>query len=1232
MKISLIACVIFVCFLGACATVKEQIRNEEDRLNELPNKPIARTFYLLGDAGLSPNHSASSGLLAFQKHIENKDTKNDLVLFLGDNIYPAGMPEEGAKTRAAAEYNLDSQIESVQNFAGRAIFIPGNHDWYTDGLNGLKREQDYVENALGDDTFLPRNGCPLESIDLGETMQLIIIDSEWYLEDWNKHPSINDDCEIKTRERFLAEIEGELKKNEQKTIIFAMHHPMYTNGIHGGQYRLSKHLKPSEKLIPLPILGSLATQIRTQGGISIQDRYNERYNELMKRLETLVADSDQTVFVSGHEHSLQYIVQDGIKQIVSGAGAKSTFATLNNNGLFSYGKQGFANLIVYQDGSAWVQFFAAATGSPVLLFQKEVFPAKIPYDLSSLPTQFSPTVKAAVYSTEETEKTDFFRSVWGDHYRKAYSTAVEVPVLVLDTLKGGVTVMRKGGGHQTRSLRLQTTDGKELNMRALRKSATQFLQTVLYKETYIEEAFKKTAVEALVLDFYTAAHPYAFLAIPDLSAAANLYHTNPKLYYVPKQKALGDYNTHYGGELYMIEERPEDNYSDEREFGFADDIESTYDIIEKIRKDEKYKIDEETYIRARLFDMLIGDWDRHQDQWRWAQFDQPNGDKLYKPIPRDRDQVFSNFDGALLDVMKLFTGAAKQFQVYDSTLSDIKWMNMAGVKLDRVLIQESDRDVWIKQARYLQDQITAEVIAKAFAKIPQAVQDQTLEEIKEHLKGRRNNLVDIAERYANYLDELAVVTATDKDDFIRIDRSGKGETTIKISRIKDGEKGEVLIDRTFNADTTKEIWVYALDDKDSIEVTGKAKKNSLVRIVGGQNNDTYRITNGKKVRIYDHKSKKNTLAQKGGASVFFTDDYDLNLFDYTRTISRTNLKSPILGYNPDDGMLVGFSYTHTYTGFARNPFSQQHKFSGGYYFATQGFDLEYQGEFNVKSRWNLSVGLKFTSENYTNNFFGFGNETPNNDDQLGLDYNRISKGVYGLSIGMIKRSPFGSDFNIKLNLDAISIAPNDDTIITDLFPTATAALFDRRYFGTLSGGYTYTSQDKAIAPTRGMNFAVGTGLTADFDAVSNSFIHANGALGFYNTLSQNRKLILKTQVTTQLIFGDEVPFYYAANLGDKTGLRGYRTQRFTGQKSVVGNVDVQYNFGRFTTSVAPMQLGIFVGYDLGRVWIKEEDSQLWHSDFGGGFWVAAAEMVSGKFNFFTSREGLRFSFGLGINF
>ncbi len=1232
-KLSLI--LLITALLTNCASHKLQYKEDTPVIEQIPSKDIDHTFYLIGDAGKSPKNELSTALKIFKKHISKNSSKKDYALFLGDNIYPSGLPEKDHGDRTNAENQLNAQIKSVEGFKGKTIFLPGNHDWYADGVKGVKRQEKYIEKALGKNTFKPENGCPIESMSIGNAIQLIVVDTQWYLEDWDKNPTINDNCEIKTRTRFFEELEGVLKKAQGKRVVFAMHHPMFTNGLHGGFYSAKKHLYPTQSKTPLPILGSLAAQLRTQGGVSTQDRFNERYNELMQRIETLALDYNNIVFTSGHEHTLQYIEDNGIKQIVSGSGAKEAVVALNNNGLFAYGKQGFAQLNIYKDGSSWVSFYGEDNGEPKLLYTKQVFEKrKTEFNTDILPDTFPTTVEASIYSEEETKKTGFYKVLLGDRYRKLYSTKITVPVATLDTLYGGLEIVRAGGGHQSRSLRLKMKNGKQLSMRALRKSATQYLQTVLFKNNYVKNDFEKTRVENLVLDFYTAAHPYSFTVVPDLSDAAQVYHTNPRIYYIPKHKYMGDYNAEYGGELYMIEERPEANYSDEKTFGYADDLESTHDIIAKIRKDEKYKIDEDAYVRARLFDMLLGDWDRHQDQWRWAQFNQDNGDKLFRPIPRDRDQVFSNFDGALLDIIKNLSGATRQLQVYDSELKDIKWMNSAGIKLDKVLIQQANKDTWLEQAQFLQDNITDDVIIKAFSNIPEEVRDASLTEIQGHLKGRRANLKEIAERYYNYLNELVILTGTDKDDFIEITRIGNNETRVTISRIKNGKKGEVIVDRTFNKAITKELWIYGLDDKDVFEVSGKASNLIKIRIIGGQNNDTYRIKNGKRIKIYDHESKKNTIEENNGASINFTDNYNNNLFDFNKNIVKSGSIMPNIGFNPDDGFLLGLGTVLTTKGFHRNPFTTQHKFKGGYYFATKGFSIDYSGEFaNIIGDWNLQASGKFTSENFASNFFGYGNETINNDNALDLDFNRVKTSIYGVSLGLIKRGKFGSDFGVKLKAEAIEIGNTPDRFITAFAPPVVAENFyNRRLFTAIEGTYSYSSFDDKTTPTRAMTLDVSTGLNTEPDNTKNTYGYFNANLGFYNALSKNRKLVLKTDLRSQLRFGDDLFFYQAANIGGRNGLRGYRTERFTGQNALVTSADLRYAFQSFKTKTLPLQIGVFAGGDVGRVWVENDNSKLWHNDYGGGLWVTAAESVSGTLNFFNSKEGLRFSFGFGINF
>ncbi|WP_226294289.1 metallophosphoesterase [Aquimarina algicola] len=1230
--------ILLIVLLGGCATYKPKYKEPFDQTLSKQDSEIERTFYLIGDAGYSKPGKSAPGLLMLEKYLERNQQKNDHVIFLGDNIYPDGMPKKVEKDRAIAEHRLDAQIKSVETFEGQTYFIPGNHDWYNEGIKGLEREKKYVENKLDDKKlFRPKVGCALESISITKNIQLIILDSQWYLQDWDKHPTINDNCpEIKTREAMFLEVESEFKKNQNKTILFALHHPLYTNGSHGGQYRLAKHLFPSQKKVPLPVLGSIAMQIRTSGAISIQDNQNKQYKSLVKRLETLAKGAEKVIFASGHEHSLQYIEHEGIKQIVSGAGSKSSYATLGNDGLFAYTGQGFAKLDIYKDGSSWVSYFGNNNNEPQLIYKKEVFKPESRYDLEDLPLIKQNVVDASVYNSESTERTEFYESIWGDHYRDLYGTKIKAKVAMLDTLYGGMEVVRKGGGHQTRSVRLKTKDGREFNMRALKKSGVKFLQSTMFKDNYIEESLENTISEDILKDFYTASHPYIFTVIPELSDAIGVYHTNPKIYYVPKQRALGKYNLDHGNELYMIVERPEEHHKNLSSFGKPDDIESTSDVYERLRRDEKYKIDESAYIRARLFDMLIGDWDRHQDQWRWAEFKLGNGDHIFKPIPRDRDQAFSNFDGGFMGALRGILGFANQFQVYDKELKNVKWMNIAATRLDRTLIRNSKREEWTKQAEYIQKNLSDENIEKAFQNIPPKAKGRDLKIIKENLKGRRDNLKNIANRYYDYLSDLIILTGTDKDDFIDIERQNDGNTKITISRIKDGKKADTISSQIYNKKDTKEIWIYGLDDDDQFKVYGTPKRPIKIRIIGGQNNDVYDIKKGRKVKIYDHKSKPNTFKRKGGAGIKLTNRYNINLFNKDENIITTTSVLPTIGFNPDDGVKIGASTIITSKGFYQNPFTTQHKINTGFYFATQGFDVGYKGEFaGILGNYNLLLEGKYTSPNFAVNFFGFGNASENNQDKLGFDYNRVKLSTYSIAIGAIKNGRFGSLFKYHLSVEGIQADNTANRFISNEVSSDDPEFFNRKWFTGLDAIYQYESYDITINPTRGMKFDFNIGGRMNIDHTERSFGYIKSYLGFYNSLSRNRKWVLKTAAQSQFNIGRLYEFYQSAQLGGENLLRGYRNQRFSGQSSLAGSLDIRYSFDQFKTRVLPIQIGLFAGADTGRVWLKSNrnrDNDKWHNNIGGGLWINSADAISGTLNLFTGEDGARFSFAFMFKF
>ena len=194
-KYSLLILLIFT--VTGCATLKLQV--DDTKAFQYPGqKELIHSFYLLGDAGNSEPGETELAINDFEMAL-SKASKNSTAIFLGDNIYPKGF--DGKKI---SKQRLRFQTDALQNFEGETIFIPGNHDWYS-GIDGLKDQEKFVEKALGKNTFLPENGCPIEKVKISDEVVLIVIDSQWYLTNWDNHPKINDNCDIKTRTDFLNE-------------------------------------------------------------------------------------------------------------------------------------------------------------------------------------------------------------------------------------------------------------------------------------------------------------------------------------------------------------------------------------------------------------------------------------------------------------------------------------------------------------------------------------------------------------------------------------------------------------------------------------------------------------------------------------------------------------------------------------------------------------------------------------------------------------------------------------------------------------------------------------------------------------------------------------------------------------------------------------------------------------------------------------------------------------------
>jgi len=320
---------------------------------------VETRLYLIGDAGApSPRDPVLRGLASQLA----ADPTRSFVIFLGDNIYPSGLPAEGVPGRREAERRLDAQIEIAEKAGARAMFVPGNHDWAAwgpDGWNAVRRQGERVaKRGAPGITLLPPGGCPGPSVQDVETrLRVIALDTQWWLHAYAKPRHPDSACAHDSEEEVVEGLRTAVEGAADRRVVVVGHHPLASAGIHGGYFGWRDHIFPlREKYkwlwIPLPGVGS-AYPLARRGGITNQD-LSGRLNVRMR--EAIASAFDKTrplVYAAGHEHNLQVIRGKSAEYLlVSGAGFFGhTSRTARTEGqLFGREASGFMRLDIGRDG------------------------------------------------------------------------------------------------------------------------------------------------------------------------------------------------------------------------------------------------------------------------------------------------------------------------------------------------------------------------------------------------------------------------------------------------------------------------------------------------------------------------------------------------------------------------------------------------------------------------------------------------------------------------------------------------------------------------------------------------------------------------------------------------------------------------------------------------------------------------------------------------------------------
>lgn len=1159
------------------------------------NQEISHIFYLTANTG---NSSQTDVLKAILK--DSQQSQPASLLLLGNVTSKKGYPQQEPKRKKAKEFLRRDLLRPLRSFEGKVVFIPGVNEWEQNTPQSLDDLETFLQEN-GDKEFLPDDGCPVEEIEINDDVALITVDSQWYFEDWDESSMFNVECDIRTKERFFIEIKDALKDNFGKVKIVAVHHPVLSSSSTGILNRVFP--------------------------FSRQNFQNPLYQEFRKTLETLASQFDDVIFVSGNPANLQYLSNERNPQIISGTASHTTPANAEKEDHFASEVPGYAKLTVFKNGNSRINFFSADASDQKRLFTKEIpreRTTKIELEGATW-KDLGDTHSASIYTPEETRKSQVHRLLWGEHYREIYSTQIEVPVLLLDTVGGGLKPIKEGGGQQSRSIRFINENENEYTLRALRKSPTQYIQADLLPTTFVGDRIDNTFPQRLVQDYFTTSHPYAKFALDNFEEALDLPHIKPQIFYVPRQPALEIHNDEYGNELYELQAHAGSENKSFAQFGKPQEILSTFDLLEELRENPEAKVDQKEYLKARLFDMLIGDWDRHQDNWRWAEHEDNEG-MLYVPIPRDRDQSFSTYDSPLIHLIKLAEPRLRKMQTFDEDIDNVKWFNWPGYPLDLQILFNSNWEDWEEQVNIIQETITDDQIKTAFAELPQAVQDQSIQEIKKKLKGRRDNLMNIARRYFEHMQEFTVITGTDEDEKFEITRRANGSTQI----VQFSDKKEIFR-HTYSSEETKEIWLYGMAGEDVFRVTGSGDAPVILRVLGGPGKDIYDFQNKKKVKLYDFKHEDNEIIQSGSRRLL-TDSYEINNFHYKKFRYSTFKALPYANFETDAGFTLGAEAIWTKYGLVNNPFQARHELLANYYFATSGFSVRYHSEFaHLFYNWNLGITARYTSPNYTFNYFGSGNETQYNAGAVDRDYNRVRIQRWHFSPALIWRNDAGSIINIGTSLESYRVEYEASSYLGDVFAPQND-IFDRQLYAGAEANYRFYSKDNKAFPSLGSDIRFTTGYKKSIDGAGNEFAYLEPSISINYPLIPSGYAVFATKVGGEVIFGDDYEIYHAAAIGGNRSLRGYRNHRFNGKQTFYHSTDLRTALGLWKNRFLPFVYGVTAGFDYGRVWTPGEDSARWHSNYGGSLWISAGLAVTGNIGLYHGGDGNRISVMLNFKY
>lgn len=767
----------------------------------------------------------------------------------------------------------------------------------------------------------------------------------------------------------------------------------------------------------------------------------------------------------------------------------------------------------------------------------------------------------------------FFRFFWGTDYREEWNTRIRAPVLDLGTFAGGLTPVEKGGPGQSRTLFLEGADGRRYAFRSVVKSLGGSLPGVV----------AGSPVGTVLRDLNSALHPAAQIMADSIEASTGVLHFRPQPYVMPNSESLGEYREEFGEMLGTIAPVTGPGVIDSDE------------LFRRVRRSPGDRVDARALLRARLIDMFMGDWDRDRRQWQWIRRI-PGED--WQPIAGDRDEAFVRLDGLFPSTMHF---VKPQLVGFKSEYPSIAGLTYTGQELDRQFLAGLERPTWDSIASSVAARLTNDVIAGAVRQQPPEMYAIGGNLLVLELEKRRDALQRAAADFYEILAGDVEVNGTDAAETVWI--TGLEDGGVEVVLAERAEGATAFFERRFHPAETKEIRVRLHAGDDLALIRGDPDFRVRVRIIGGEGADEFRfVVPARRVSLYDQAGESQVTGEARGKKVnarpyrewVFSDEEPIPPRHWG---SRWYPSGRAL-ISSDFGLFVGLGAQRLTYAFRKDPYSTRLRLLGG--ISTDGkiaFEADYDTRFeNSRTRIRSRALVSQLTQTH---FYGFGNATLNPPEATSGFFD-VDRTVYAAEVAGARFPTLSEQIDAAFGAQiSLSTTGENEGRFISFFPE----LYGVEDFAQVGFflDFNLDTRDIVSNPTKGARIYVrGTAHPAWLDAVD-AYLPLDMVGSYYVTPKIPLRPTLAFRVGSRIVWGP-APYFQAAYIGGMESLRGWASQRFAGDVSLYGGMDLRVKVVEIKKFL-PGPFGILGLVDVGRVWVDGESTDGFHVGYGGGIWT-----------------------------